>query len=284
MSQNHSMRPRLPKGVSAPARARGGRAFRATIRKGKGAQVHLGLYPTAWLAGFAYVVAARALGRDTPPLEIPLRRGTRRRPRPRHHRPRPPPARPGQRPEATAKVAPTTDDLLTLFEVTVVGFCGAQAGVDAGDHPEAGLDAAAGRLVDAAGLLFGSRSAGHPSPLDAMTALLARRLDSSFRRAELTREVLADDGDEPRRVARWLVLPDAASPGSRVRAFARRSATCTAIRSRARPRRPRRGSGWADVLGVSPPFDPDQVLRRVPRHVPAPRTRTRAGRTPSSSA
>ena len=120
------------------------------------------------------------------------------------------------------------------------------------------MDAAAGRLVEAAGLLFWSRSAGHPSPLDAMTALLARRLDSAFRRAELTREVLDDDGDEPRRVARWLVLPDTPPPGARP-GFPRGGPGLVRRSVRGPGRYVREGFGWADVLGVSPPFDPDQV-------------------------
>ena len=98
------------------------------IRKGKGSQVHLGLYPTAWLAGFAYVVAARALGRDTPPLEIPraeepdadLVRAITDRVRRRLGL--------DKGPRRPAEVAPTADDLLTLFEVTVVGFCASRPG------------------------------------------------------------------------------------------------------------------------------------------------------------
>lgn len=255
MSQSHSSRPRLPKGVSALPRTRGGRGFRASIRKGKGVEVHLGLYETPWLAAFAFGVAARALGRNAPPVETPraeqpdadrVRAITAR---VRRRLGLDPPARPGH------ETAPATDDLLALFEVTVVGFWRGQAGSDSGGHPGAGVDAAAGRLAEAAGLLFWSRSSGHPTPLDAMTRLLARRLDESFRTRDLTREVLDDDGDDASRVARWLVHPDAL-PGGRVRGFREevRYLYADLFEGAAAP-----AAGWAEVLGVSPPFDPEQI-------------------------
>ena len=100
-----------------------------------------------------------------------------------------------------------------------------------------------------------------------MTRLLARRLDSAFRRPDLTREVLDDDGDDLWRVARWLVLPDS-DAGGRTRGF-----RDEVRRPLPRPTRGTAGSashsGWADVLGVSPPFDPEQVR-------PAYRARSRA--------
>lgn len=257
MSQSRSSRPRLPKGVSALPRARGGRGFRASIRKGKGVEVHLGLYETPWLAAFAFGVAARALGRNAPPVEIPgaeepdadrvraiTARVRRRLGLDRDRQPGP-------------EIAPATDDLLALFEVTVVGFWRGQAGSDSGGHPGAGVDAAAGRLEEAAGLLFWSRSSGHPAPLDAMTRLLARRLDEAFRSRDLTREVLDDDGDDPRRVARWLVHPDAV-PGGRVRGF-REEVRFLYADLFGGPGAADPGAGWAEVLGVSPPFDPEQI-------------------------
>ena len=259
MSQADPPRTRPPKGVTPLARARGGRAFRASVRTGKGAETHLGLYETVWLAAFAHATAARLLNREPPRLEIPP--GA----QPTADQVRAITAKvrarlgldPGQAGRRAEEVPPETDDLLTLFEVTVVGFWRSEAASDAGDHPEGGLDAAAGRVFEAARLLFWSRAAGHPDPLDAMTRLLGRRLDAAFRRAEVTREVLDDDGDEPFLVARWLAHPDAA-PGRRYRSF----------RDEVRHRYPGLFGGdpaggfappWASVLGVDPPFDPDRV-------------------------
>ena len=77
-----------------------------------------------------------------------------------------------------------------------------------GGDPGRELDLAAGRLVEAARLLFWSHSSGHPTPQEALAQLLALRLDRTFRRSDLTREVLDDEGDDPFRLARLLVLPD----------------------------------------------------------------------------
>ena len=102
---------------------------------------------------------------------------------------------------------------------------------DDSDHPDAGLDAAAARLASAASLLFWSRAAGHPDPLLAMTELLSRRLDQAFRRPDLTRALLDDDGDDAFRVARWLVLPDG-FVSRRREDFASKFTTCTRSSSR----------------------------------------------------
>ena len=87
---------------------------------------------------------------------------------------------------------------------------------------------------------------------------MARRLDQAFRRADLTRAILDDDGDEDWRVARWLVLPDVFPAGPGVprrgpvplpRLFEGEPATASA-------------SGvphWAVVLGVDPPFSVAKV-------------------------
>ena len=257
MSPTESSRARLPKGVTALPRSRGGRSYRATIRQGKRGLVHLGLYETPWLAALAHGVAAQLLKRDHRPVDI----------------------LPGKQPDAgevriiTARVRrrlgldperptlrevpPSPDDLLTLFEVTVVGFWREQAGADASDHPEAGLDAAAGRLVEAADLLFWSRSAGHPAPLEAMDRLLVRRLDQAFRSAEVTREVLDDDGDDPWRVARWLVYPDAV-PGGRLRAFRDEVRYLYADLFEAATADGPVGA-WAGALGIAPPFTTQRV-------------------------
>ena len=204
MGQTDSNRPRLPKGVAALRRPRGGRGFRSSIRKEKGVIIHLGLYSTPWLAAFAYGIAAKLLGRPEPHLEIPLAeqpdaevvREITARVRRRFGI-----DKPSRHP---VEISPDTEELLTLFEITVVGFWRSQAAVDVGDHPGSGLDAAAGRLVDAARILFWSRSAGHPDPLEAMCRLLGRRLEQTFRRADLTREVLDDDGDDPWRVGSFI--------------------------------------------------------------------------------
>jgi len=249
----------LPKGVSALPRPRGCRGFRASIRRGKEGDVHLGLYESPWHAAFAYGVAARLLGREAPPLEVP------RAEQPDAERVREVTGRVRRRlglaPEGRPprESPPDPDDLLTLFEITAVGFWQAQAADDSGGHPEAGLDAAAGRLDAAARLLFWSRAAGHPDPLEAMTRLLARRLDQAFRRADVTRAVLDDDGDDPLRVARWLVHPDSAAAG-RLRGF---RAEVVHLYPELFGGEDRGASGpyphWAAVLGVVPPFDFEAV-------------------------
>ncbi len=171
MRHGDSGRSRLPKGVEELARPRGGRGFRASLRRGKGFVVHLGLYETPWLAALAHATAARLLGRDAPPLDIPLHeQPTAEQVRAINSRVRArlklnDPSRPRRAPE----VPPSTEDLLTFFEITVVGFWRGQALNDDSDHPDVGLDAAASRLATAASLLFWSCAAGHPDPLVAMT-------------------------------------------------------------------------------------------------------------------
>jgi hypothetical protein len=92
-----------------------------------------------------------------------------------------------------------------------------------------------------------------------MTGLLSRRLDAAFRRLELTREVLDDDGDDPWRVARWLVTPDA-RPDGRLPGFRDQVRDLYADLF---DEGGRHSSGplpaWAVLLGVSPPFHLDQV-------------------------
>lgn len=261
---------KLPKGVARLARPRGGRAFRAAIRqgKGKGVEVHLGLYETRWLAALAYATAAGLLGRGVPPVHAPTAE------EPTAEEVRAVVARvrrrlgigisPGGAPRGVVEVAPTTADLLTFFEVIVVGFWRGQASADDSDHPDAGLDAAARRLASSASLLFWSRSSGHPDPLDAMTELVARRLGAAFRRPDVTRAVLDDDGDEPWRVARWLVLPDV-FPGRRARGFREEVRRLYAESFKAEHDDDDDGNGnsrppgWALLLGLTPPFDPDRV-------------------------
>ncbi len=256
MSQSYAPRDRLPKGVTALSKSRGGRGFRATIRRGKGAEVHLGLYATAWLAAFAHGVAARVLGRgEGPPVEIPLAEQPSAKEvwaitanvRLRLELDRPP--------RRVDESPPSPDDLFALFDITVVGFWRSQAADDSWGHPGAGLDAAAGQLVAATRLLFWSRS--HPTPLEAMTRLLGRRLDAVFRRSDVTGEVIDDDGDDDWRIARWLVHPDAFVT-SRARGF----------RDEVRDLYPDLFSDddaggpippWAKVLGLLPPFNLERV-------------------------
>jgi hypothetical protein len=257
MTQSRSDRkkPRL-RGVTEMPVRHGMRLFRAWIGRGKGREVNLGLYPDRWLAAFAYNVAAEALHgerrarNEIPESEQPDAEEVRRitaRVRQRLGLEEPPPP-PGDRP-------PDPDRLLVLLEITVVGFWRDQ--VAAHDtHQGREVDIAARRLVEAAHLLFWSHCSGHPTPLEAMTRLLARRLDRTFRRADLTREVLDDEGDDEVRVARWLVFPDE-RPGGGFRetighlypdlvgTIATGSATVP--------------PAWAAVLGIAPPFTLGQV-------------------------
>jgi len=257
MARSESNAGRLPRGVTALPRARGGRKYRARIRRGKGVEVHLGLYATPWLAAFAYDAAARAIGRASgTPVEIP------RAAQPTADEVReitalvrrrlgldPPPVPPADDP-------PTADALLTLLEVTVVGFWRDQAAHPEG-HPDAALDAAARRLVEAARVLCWCHSAGHPTAPEALADLLAHRLDRAFRRADLTREVLDDDGDDPHRVARWLVHPDA-FPDGRARGFRDEVAYRypDAFEAPAPTDAP---ASWSSILGLTPPFTAEQI-------------------------
>jgi hypothetical protein len=210
MNQHGSERRREPRlrGVTELPASLGERRYRARIRQGKGREVNLGLFPTRWLAAFAYNVAAEALHGDRRPRnEIPPSRqpdadqvrAITSRVRRRLGLDGPPPP-PDDHP-------PGVEDLLTLLEITVVGFWRGQVVAQGGD-PGRELDLAAGRLVEAARLLFWSHSSGHPTPREALAQLLALRLDRTFRRSDLTREVLDDEGDDPFRLARLLVLPD----------------------------------------------------------------------------
>ena len=246
---------RLPRGVTALPRPRGDRSYRATIRRGKGVEVHLGVYETPWLAAFAYGVAAKAIGREggghveIPQAEQPSAEEVRAITEKVHRR-----LGLESAPVRREEVEPDADAMMTLFEVTIVGFWRGQAASDAWDEPGAGIDAAAGRLVEAAGLLFWRARPGDPMPLEAMSRLLGRRLDATFRRADLTREVLDDDGDDAWRVARWLAYPDA-PPGGRGRGF----------REEVRYLygdvfdEDDEGAGWADILGLAPPYTLERI-------------------------
>src|SRR5205823_2425227 len=96
--------------------------------------------------------------------------------------------------------------------ITVVGFWRDQVDTQSASLDRE-LEIAARRLVEAARLLFWSHSSGHPTPREAMAELLALRLDRAFHRADLTREVLDDEGDEEIRVAHWLIFPESLPGG-----------------------------------------------------------------------
>ena len=249
-------KPRRLRGVTELPERLGERRFRARISRGRGQRVNLGLYPSRWLAAFAYNVAALALhGPGRVPNAIPepeqpdagqVRRITglvRRRLGLEESAPPP-----GDRP-------PSADQLLTLFEITVVGFWREQAALH-GAHLSRDIESAARRLAEAAQLLFWSQASGHPTPLEALTRLLARRLDQTFRRADLTREVLDDEGDEEIRIAFWLVFPDE-RPGGGFRTtignlYEELLGPTGAESSSAPP-------AWAAVLRIAPPFHSRQV-------------------------
>jgi hypothetical protein len=245
------------RGVTELPESLGERRYRARIRQGKGREVNLGLFPTRWLAGFAYNVAAEALHGDRRPRNAIPRsrqpdadqvRGITARVRRRLGLDEPPPPPDDQPPGAEA--------LLTLLEITVVGFWRGQVVAQGGD-PGRELDLAAGRLVEAARLLFWSHSSGHPTPQEALARLLAVRLDRTFRRSDLTREVLDDEGDDPVRLARLLVYPDDL-PG----AGGFREAIGHLYAELLGETSARSGSTmttWQAVLGIAPPITSDRV-------------------------
>lgn len=254
---------RLPKGVTELTRPRGGRKFRAEIRD-KGVPIHLGLYETTSLAAFAFNVAAEAVGRGAkPPNAIPhdeapsaevvreitlrVRRRLGKEKADRHG----------------TYVRPSVEALLTFFEITVIGFWRSQAATDSGDAPGRSLDAAAGRLVEAASLLFWDVSSGLPAPDRAMTDLLARRIDAEFRQPDLTREILDDDSDDLWRVARWLAYPERLPTGRGFREEVQYLYREFLAEESEAP------ADWAAILGLTPPYRVDQVrdaYRRLSKH------------------
>ena len=255
MSQDRTASDRPYKGVTTLPRERGGRRFLARVRR-KGSEVHLGIYESAGFAGFAYNIATEAIGRGSrPPNAIPESD------QPRSEEVRRITARVRRRlgldppPWSREESPPDPEALLTLFEVTVVGFWRDQA---TRSDTGSGLDAAGRRLAEAARLIFWSPAIGHPDPAEAITRLVARRLDQTFRTADLTRAILDDDGDEDWRVARWLVWPDIHPLGRGFRDEIRFlypecfegepvSDSGTGV------------PGWSSVLGVDPPFSVAKV-------------------------
>jgi hypothetical protein len=257
MTQSGSGRkPRRLRGVTELPERHGERRFRARISRGQGRQVNLGLYSTRWLAAFAYNAAAELLhgaGRsrnEIPESEQPGADQVRRitaAVRRRLGLDEPSPSAVDRPPDA--------DRLLTFFEIAVVGFWRGHVAVH-DSHRGRDLDIAARRLAEAAHVLFWSRTAGHPTPLEALTRLLARRLDQAFGRADLTREVLDDEGDDEVRIARWLAFPED-RPGGGFREtighLYRELLGDSASGSESAP------PAWAAVLGIAPPFHSGQV-------------------------
>ena len=218
-------------------------------------EVHLGIYETAGQAAHAFNVASLAMGRGSrPPNEVDkLDAEQVRQINARVHR------RMGLEPPLDrliiAEVPPDPEALLTLFEVTVVGFWRAQA---AQSDPGHGLDAAGRRLAEAARLVFWSRSGRHPlpPPSEILARLLARRLDQTFHRSDLIRALLDDDGEDDWRVARWVVYPDVFPAGRGFRDEVR------FLYPEDFEREPGDDSNlphWASVLGVEPPFHSAKV-------------------------
>ena len=163
MSREREGEGRLPKGVSLLARPRGGRRFLAKIRH-KGVEAHLGLYESAGLAGFAFNVASEALGRGSrPPNEaIPGDQPDAGEVRRDHGEgPTTAQARPAEGP-GPREIPPDPDQLLALFEVTVVGFWRGQA---AEGDAASGLDSAARRLAEARAPGLLEPALGPPGPV-----------------------------------------------------------------------------------------------------------------------
>jgi|GEM_PF-1587441 len=251
-----SSRPRL-RGVVELAPCHGEPRFRATISRGKGRQVNLGLYADAWLAAFAYNAAVEAIRGDLRTRnEIPERQ------QPRADQVRSITARVRvrlglDRPARLAEAAPSADQLLTLLEITVAGFWRGQVATHVADLNRE-LAVAARRLVESARLVLWSPSSGHPSAREALASLLARRLDQVFRRSDVTRAVLDDEGDDEIRLARWLVYPDELPGRGGFREMIEHLYLDEERRDSNRSSEAGQ-PGWAVILGLTPPFCRDQI-------------------------
>jgi len=250
------------KGVTELPNCHGLSRFRAAVGVGqatgkrKGNQTNLGLYPTQWMAAFAYNVAIEAMRGE-------LRR---RNEIPREYQPDADQvrwitarvrARLGLGPLAEAvERPPSASQLLTLLEVTIVGFWRGQVVAHSAALRDE-LDLAAARLVEAARLLLSGRERAGLSLRDAFATILGRRVDQAFRRSDVTRQLLADVEDDVQEMARWLVFPDQLPGGDGF------------LETLTRVYLPRDhegengstpgGHAWAAVLGVAPPFSRDQV-------------------------
>ncbi|WP_406697434.1 J domain-containing protein [Singulisphaera sp. Ch08] len=264
MTQSHShshsqsgserKRDRL-RGVTEQPASHGEGRYRAWIGRGKGRQVNLGLYPDRWLAAFAYNAAVEAVRGDLRTKnEIPEKH------QPSADQVRRINARVRGRlgldqPIPHDEVPPSADQLLTLLEITVASFWRGQVATHVADLGRE-LQVAARRLAESARLLLWSHSSGHPTACEALALLLGRRLDRTFRRADVTREVLDDDGDDELRLARWLVYPDELPGGGGFReTIAHLYLADEAVDSSRSSTIP----AWALTLGVVPPFSSERV-------------------------
>lgn len=251
-------RERLRGVIEQPAIHGEGR-YRASIGqgKGKGRQVNLGLYADRWLAAFAYNAAVEAIRGDLRTKnEIPEKH------QPSAEQVRRITARVRVRlgldqPAIPDDVPPSAEQLLTLLEITVASFWRGQVATHVADLGRE-LGVAARRLAEAARLLFWSHSSGHPPAVEVLSLLLARRLDRTFRRADVTRAVLDDDGDDELRLARWLVYPDELPGGGGFReTITHLYLEHEAEADDANPSSPT--PAWALTLGVTPPFSSERV-------------------------
>ena len=247
--------PKLPKGVEALPESRGIRRYRATVRRGKGVVVNLGLYDSPWHAAAAVDEAVRALhGPDRPPIDIPkdeqpsadeVRRITER-----------VRERLGLGPKASRgpDLAPAAETLMDLLATTLAAV--GRAEVAAASEVEPALDRAARRLVRDAEALFWCRSAGHPPAAEALAEALSQRLDRTLRRGDAARGLLADLDGDAEALARWLVHPDA-FPGRRARGF--RAEVEHLYKSAEPDDEDASDHAWAATLGIAPPFTASRV-------------------------
>jgi hypothetical protein len=227
------------------------------MNRGKGRKVNLGLYPDRWQAAFAYNTAAESLhaGRGSN-NEIPASH------QPNADQVRWITSRVRRRlgletvPEPTVERSPSTEQLLLLLEVTVVGFWRSQVSATAADLSRE-LDRSARRLVEAAHLLFWSPTSGQLTPQEALAKVLAGRVDRAVRRSAVAREVLDDVGDDEFRVARWLVYPEDLPGGGGFQDTIGRLYLDPHESDSGRP--DATSPAWAAILGVSPPFNSRRV-------------------------
>ncbi len=276
MARSDSTGGRLPRGVTACPGAGGGVPGADQAREGDRGPPRLyetpgwPASPTTWPPGRS--AAPPATGRD-PRAEQPTpTRSTRS----------PPASAAGSgwtRPAAPPRDPPTAETLRTSSKLPSSASA-RPSHRRPGGLPDAALDASAGRLVEAAALLSGATPPATRTR-GALTELLAHRLDRAFRRADLVREMLDDDGDDPLRVARWLVHPDA-SPTRAPRLPRRGPGTLYTDPRRPRPGRRAPPPGPPSSASI-PPSPPSRSAPPTAPN-PAPPTPTPAAATPTSSA
>lgn len=261
MSSFRDAKDRLPRGVTALPTTRGGRGFRASIKRGKGDMVHLGLYETPWLAAFAFDIACRALGRgDGSTLEIPLKE------QPTADQVRAIHAKVNRRlgfereePDPL-EFPPGKSDLFPVFEIAVVGYWRNKVAENKRSHPETAINSAADALASAARVLFSTNLFDDEAPREVLRGFTARRIDAAFHMQRLTREILDDDGDDLELLARWLAYPDIFL-GGRGRGFVEEihELYSDIFADMAAGKNADTLPEWAIVLEIVPPFRLDLV-------------------------